>query len=131
MRASLGIIIAIVTMGVVGCGNNPPSVIPYEDIPAEGDPVRGEQLFHEQIGIAPTCESCHNENSNASPDLTGYSEVAGTRVEDESAHEYTFYAIAEPGRFIVEGYGNAMYNQYDDNYEPQDIADLIAYLLSL
>jgi hypothetical protein len=55
--------------------------------------------------------------------------VAGERVEGESAREYTFYAIAEPGRYIVEGYGNAMYNRYDENLSPQEIADLIAYLL--
>jgi len=116
---------------LVACNNNPPSVIPYSEIPPEGDPVRGEQLFNQQVNIAPTCVSCHNADSNASPSLDGYGDIAGTRVEGETAHEYTFYAIAEPGRYLVPNYGNAMYNQYDELLEPQDIADLIAYLLSL
>ncbi len=114
---------------LTACGANPPSAIPFEDLPAQGDPTRGEALYTAQVGVMPACNSCHVEGARGAPTLLDYNaEVAAQRVDGEDAREYTFYAIAEPGRFIVEGYGNAMYNKYDDNLAPQDIADLIAYL---
>lgn len=127
MRRLLLLLTAAILLAA--CGSQE-SVIPYEDIPTEGDPVRGAQLYDLATGTVPSCSSCHlEEGSPGAPSLVGYADVAGERVEGESAHEYTFYAIAEPGRYIVEGYGNAMYNRYDENLSPQDIADLIAYLL--
>ena len=121
----------LVLLLIAGCNANPASTLPYDDVPQNGDVTRGEALFSQQNGIAPACSSCHTENSSAVPNLAGYGAIAGTRVEGESAHEYTFYAIAEPGRFVVEGYGNAMYNKYDEALSPQDFADLIAYMLGL
>lgn len=116
--------------GLAACATEPPSAISYSKLPDEGDPVRGEALFSQSIeGLAP-CASCHLPDMPASPDLDGFGDVAGTRVAGVDAREYTFYAITEPGRTIVAGYGNAMPNQYDENLSPQDIADLIAYLLT-
>ncbi len=106
------------------------SAIPYAALPPQGDAARGEALY--QGGVAPSCVSCHVAGAAGAPaldDLGDYAAVAGTRVEGQDAREYTFYAIVEPGQHIVEGYGNAMYNRYDENLNPQEIADLIAYLL--
>jgi mono/diheme cytochrome c family protein len=122
------VLLVLVVMLISACANAE-TVIPYEDVPQEGDPVRGEDLFNTSVGVMPACSSCHVEGAAGAPLLDDYASVAGTRVEGQSAHEYTFYAIAEPGQYIVEGYGNAMYNRYDDNLTPQDIADMIAYLL--
>ena len=113
------------------CETNPPSVIPYGDLPASGDVNRGAVLFDRQSDLVPACSSCHNETSTASPDMSGFGSRAGTTVAGEDAREYIFYSITEPGRYVVEGFGNAMYNQYDENMTPQEIADLIAYLLAL
>ncbi len=125
----IGILMMMCLVVLVGCTGDEPSSIALTDVPVDGDPVRGEELFNT---VSPVCSSCHMEdNASASPDLTGYGDVAGTRVEGESAREYTFHAITEPGRFVVEGYGNAMPASYDDDLNPQDIADLIAYLLGL
>ena len=79
------------------------------------------------------CNSCHliGQLGGASPNLTGYGTLAGTRVAGQSAHEYTFYAITEPGQYLAENFGNVMPDKYDDKLKPQDIADLIAYLLTL
>jgi mono/diheme cytochrome c family protein len=125
------ILIAIVLMLMTACNANPPTVLSLDDIPAEGDAARGEVLFMTGKDLAPACAGCHQPNSPASPDLAGFGERAATQVEGESAHEYAFYSIAEPGRFIVPGYGNAMYNQYDEALTAQEIADLIAYILTL
>jgi len=130
MRVLIGIILSMILL--TACTNHAESVIAYSDIPAEGDVTRGEELFSQQIGIAPTCSGCHNQSATASPILeAGYAEVASERVDGQSAHEYTFWAIVEPSQHLVEGYGNAMYNQYDEQLSSQQIADLIAYLLSL
>jgi mono/diheme cytochrome c family protein len=117
---------------LLAAGGNDTSKIAYEDLPATGDAQRGAELFTSQIDLAPPCSGCHllDGTQSGSPDLTSYAAVAGERVEGESAREYTFWAITEPGRFIVDGFGNAMYNQYDEKMTPQDIADLIEYLLS-
>lgn len=120
---------ALVALTLTACAGSAVSVMLYEDVPRTGDASRGEVLFNEAVGIMPTCVSCHYEGANAAPYLADYAAVAGERVADVSAHEYTFYAIAEPSRHIAEGYGNAMYNKYDNTLTPQDIADLIAYLL--
>lgn len=116
---------------LVGCGGNPPSSVAFSAIPEEGDVDSGAKLFEQATNGSTPCTACHAEGAVAAPDLAGYGAVAGDRVEGESAREYTFYSIVEPGRYLVEGYGNAMPNNYDELLEPQDIADLIAYLLSL
>lgn len=122
---------AMLLLMLAACSQNKPSAIAYEALPSQGDPARGAEIFNLPINGAPQCSACHipGLTTGASPDLTGFSAVAGERVPGESAREYTFYAITEPGRFITPGYGNAMYNQYDTKLSPQDIADLIAYLL--
>lgn len=125
------IVTLIMLFLLTACNPNPPSVISYEDVPLDGDSAHGEELFNSAIKSAPPCSSCHIPDSPASPDLAGLSERAGSRVEDMDAREYIFYSIVEPARFIVEDYGNVMWNRYDESLSPQDIADLIAYLLSL
>ncbi|MDQ7035835.1 MAG: cytochrome c [Anaerolineae bacterium] len=116
---------------LTACNPNPPSVINYADVPREGDVAQGEILFTSGKNSAPPCILCHIPESPASPDLAGFAERADSQVEGQSAHEYAFYSITEPAQFIAEGYGNAMYNQYDEIFTPQEIADLIAYLLTL
>ena len=121
----------IIFFGLAACNANPASSVSEQDIPETGDAERGAVLFSEGKNGTASCAVCHNETGVASPNLTGYSAVAGSRVDGESAYEYTLHSIIEPGRFIVDGYGNAMPNQYDEVFTPQEIADLIAYLLSL
>ena len=127
----VGIVCLIILFSLVACNANPSSSVSEQDIPDSGDADNGALLFSEGKDDAVPCAGCHNETGVASPNLNGFGAVAGSRVEGESAYEYTFHSIVEPGRFIVEGYGNAMPNQYDEVFTPQEIADLIAYLLSL
>lgn len=115
---------------IAGCSQNASTPAPFT--PMEGDAARGEQLFSQMSGSIPPCSGCHIPGvSAASPDLTGYSAVAGERVPGQSAAEYTFYSITEPGKYVVPGFGNAMYNRYGEVLTEQQIADLIAYLLTL
>jgi mono/diheme cytochrome c family protein len=77
----------------------------------EGDAVRGEQLFA-------TCAGCHG------PDGAGGIDIGGT-LSSDLRDEVPEMTEAELEDVIKNGDG-AMPPQYDD---PQDIADVIAYLL--
>ncbi|NDJ61046.1 MAG: cytochrome c [Chloroflexi bacterium] len=121
----------LLTVVLTACVGDAPSSIAYADVPLVGDVSRGEVLYNEPINGIASCLSCHQPGAVAAPVLDGYAALAAERVAGESAHEYTFYAIAEPARHIVEGYGNVMPNTYDEALSPQEMADLIAYLLSL
>lgn len=99
----------------------------------QGDPERGAALFGQQISGAQACTTCHSLDGSAGigPTVQGYGAVAATRVGGESAEEYTYHAIVQPIRYIVPGYPNVMYALYDAVLSEQQIADLIAYLLTL
>jgi len=122
-------LLALSAVLLAACGGSPESAIAYGNVPPTGSVERGADLFDQPIRGMAACSSCHVEGATGAPSLEGYAEVAEERVEGQDAREYTFYAIAEPARHIVEGYGNAMPNQYDDRLAAQDMADLIAYLL--
>jgi mono/diheme cytochrome c family protein len=104
----------------------------FASLPA-GDAPRGAQLFTEQVNGAPACSTCHTLDGSAlvGPSLQGYAAVAGTRVENQSPQEYTCVSIVQPAAHIVSGFGNVMYAQYGRQLSPQQLSDLIAYLLTL
>ncbi len=104
----------------------------FSDLPT-GDAARGEALFTQQVNGAPACSSCHNINDKDSsgPALAGYAERAGKRVKEESAEQYTLTSILQPASHIVDNYSNLMYRNYEEKLTHQQIADLIAYLLTL
>jgi cytochrome c551/c552 len=97
---------------------------------AEADPDRGETL-----SLSAGCIGCHALDPNqfmAGPTWHNMAEIAATRVEGESAGLYLYRSIMEPNAYIVEGYQpNIMLQIYDDTLAEQDLADIIAYLLTL
>jgi mono/diheme cytochrome c family protein len=99
----------------------------------EGDAAHGAELFTQSVGGAPACSTCHTTNGTVvvGPSFQGYGAIAGTRAFGESAEEYTHNSIIRPASYIVSGFSNSMYNQYERALSDQDIADLTAYLLSL
>lgn len=104
----------------------------FKDLP-EGDAASGEKLFQQTINGAPSCASCHSLAHTAlvGPGLVGYGERAAQQVKGESAEEYTFNSIARPAKHVVSGFSNLMYSEYIEKLSPEDVADLIAYLLTL
>jgi mono/diheme cytochrome c family protein len=98
----------------------------------QGNAERGAAVYT-LVDDFPPCTSCHalEGRSVNGPALAGYSAVAGTRVQGQSAEEYTYIAIVQPGDHIVEGYPNIMPTVYQERLTPQEMADLIAYLLTL
>jgi nitric oxide reductase subunit C len=116
-----------------------------KELPA-GDAARGEQLFAQQVkqasGSNAACQACHSlvpGEVKTGPSLAGVASRAGTRVAGETAEQYIRQSIQQPNAFLVpdnpayigangkslmpDGLGNLM--------SDQDLADLIAYLLTL
>lgn len=122
-------IFALALLALAACGSAQAALV---DLP-EGDATRGAQLFTQSVNGAPACSTCHtlDGTSLVGPSLQGYDAVAPTRVTNTSAEAYTHISIVQPATYLVSGFGNSMYNQYAQRLSPQEIADLIAYLLTL
>jgi cytochrome c553 len=114
---------------VAGCAT---SQITLTDLPS-GDAVRGSALFKQSINGAPECASCHTTDGSplTGPSFQGFAARADTRISGLSGHDYAFQSIANPPGYLVSGFDNLMYNQYAQRLNAQQIADLIAYLLTL
>lgn len=123
----IGLVCCLLLLAGCGASSDVEATLP------PGNPAQGELLFQASIQGAPTCSSCHlldGQRLNGPP-LNGFSQVAGTRVEGESAEEYTITSITRPSAHVVSGYANLMYNQYKSRLTDQQLADLVAYLLTL
>jgi mono/diheme cytochrome c family protein len=93
----------------------------------EGDATRGEELYTDN-----GCVACHNGTIGpATEDSAANAANAANRVEGYSAEQYLHESIVLPGAYIVEEYEDVMPKNFGDKTTPQDVADLIAYILSL
>ena len=97
---------------------------------ASADPARGEQL-----AVSTGCLACHSLDEGVTivgPSWYGLGDRAGSRVEGQSAEEYLYRSIVSPDDYVVEGFPPGIMPQiYGDTLNEQEIADLIAYLLTL
>jgi mono/diheme cytochrome c family protein len=106
---------------------------PTAEASLTGDATRGSALFTQSVNGAPSCSTCHTLDGSTlvGPSLKGFAAVASTRVEGTSAADYAHNSISQPASYIVSGFPNLMYGQYAQQLSPQQIADLVAYLLTL
>lgn len=95
-----------------------------------GDPERGKVLFS-----ATGCIQCHAvvpDVQIVGPSLFAVGTRAANHKEDVSAEEYLYESIVEPNVFIAEGFQpDLMPKTFKEVLVPEDIADLIAYLVTL
>ncbi len=102
-----------------------------------GDAAHGQMIFEKGLNGAPACVNCHNRTTSGKvgfaigPGLKGISDRATTRVDGLSAPEYIEQSIRSPGDYVVKGFQPIMYGQFAEKYSDQDIADLVAYLMTL
>lgn len=103
------------------------STLSTEAGPADGDPARGEKLFHEHRIAA--CSRCHRIGDRGEgvigPDLAGIASRA-----DEA---YLLRSLTDPGADIAEGY-EAEFSPMPPMgvlLSPQELADVMAYLMTL
>ncbi len=106
-----------------------------------GNPAVGEQLFAslppEALAAgAVTCSSCHyvepGSGTLVGPSLSGIGARAATRDPNLTAAQYLRISITHPNNYIVEGFtAGAMPSTFKDALTPEQIEDLVAYLLTL
>jgi mono/diheme cytochrome c family protein len=131
-------IILMLSLGLmmVGCKkDNDSPEFGVEDIPAEGNTENGQQIFRIGDGGAVACSTCHSleadDDRATGPSMAGIARRAGSREEGEDAREYLLNSIIAPGKHIVDGYSNTMPSSYAENLSHEQIADVIAFLLTL
>jgi cytochrome c553 len=103
-----------------------------------GNVERGETLFTKGTDQAPACSTCHTTSTAArrtgfhgGPTVAGISEKLEKRGLDLTPHQYIEQSIVEPDAYIVSGYSNMMFPNYGEAFSKQQIADLVAYILTL
>ena len=103
-----------------------------------GDPAAGAEVY-----LNMGCNACHGlpdqEGSNAvGPWLGDIAEVGATRVDGQSAGDYVYHSILDPNAFIAPDCPTGACNDpslmpgdfaFRLSTNPQDMADLLSYLL--
>ncbi len=105
----------------------------------EGDPTAGEALTKSQ-----GCTACHIDAPTGpawlpSADQPGIGDRAATRITDptytgaaSTPEQYLLELIVDPNVYVVDGFApNIMPPTYGQNLTSQNVADVIAYLLTL
>ncbi len=125
------LLIAGIMLVLAACSSSPESS--FADLPP-GDAARGGQLFAEGANGAPACATCHTVDGSelTGPSLQHFGEIAPVAdAGSASLQAYAYTSITQPSAYVVSGFGNTMYTQYERRLSPQQIADLIAYLQTL
>jgi cytochrome c2 len=95
---------------------------------ANADPVRGQQLT-----LTNACIGCHSADPSmimVGPTWHDLATTAETRVEGMSSALYLYNSIIHPNDYVVERYAPGLMLQIYGSLPPQDLADIISYLLT-
>jgi cytochrome c2 len=100
-----------------------------------GDPERGRALFNTLHPAASvTCSTCHRTDSEerlVGPGLLNVAARAQNRLSDGPAARYLYDSITNPSAYVVNGYPDIMPKNWGTIFSEQELADIIAYLLTL
>ncbi len=131
------VLIVVLLLVLAACGGQARSVDKSSKL-GQGDPEVGKELFNktQQLTGAPTCSTCHvinpGEEEIVAPNLSGIALRAEQRVPDQSAEEYLYASIVDPYAYVINGYQDSiMVRNYSDLLTEQQLADLVAYLMTL
>lgn len=96
----------------------------------KGDATAGEATF-----TAAGCVACHSlepDKKIVGPSQAGVATRAATRKPGYSAELYLYESITRPSAYLVEGFDDGiMPKTFKDSLPPQDLANVIAFLLTL
>lgn len=103
-----------------------------------GDATKGAALYKQATlgpNNAPGCTTCHSLEAGVTivgPSHAGLADRAGTEVSGQSAEAFLRESITNPDAHVVEGFTpGLMYKNYGKDLSEQEVADLVAYLLTL
>ena len=129
---SIVVVVVLASLFLTACGGGSSG-------PVVGDAARGKELYNSKTlgkNSAEGCISCHKYNEAAgkndkAPYTAGTGTRAETRVAGLSAEEYIHESIIKPNAYVVEKYKEGdMYQKWAQDLSDQEIADLVAYLLT-
>lgn len=127
---SYRVILLLVLIILVACGSGA----------AAGDPVAGQKLFSGETPLgnpdAPACSQCHavvpGGEVSIGNNLSNIGNRAATTVPGQPAEDYLRASITDPDAFLSGGFQEGlMYRGYQRDLTPQQINDLVAYMLTL
>ena len=141
MRGRVCLVFILILL-VVACGggDGEDQQEPAADAPSvgatAGDSASGEDLFNQTvIGSRPGCVTCHSLTPDKvliGPSLARIADRAGSSVSGQSAEQYLRESIANTNAFVVDGFSEGvMPGDLADELSEQQLADLVAYLLTL
>lgn len=134
MRKLVLFLSLVLLLSLAACGGSGESASSEgEEQPIAGDAAAGKKVFTEVA--APVCSSCHSMDPDTTiigPSIAGVGSRAGSRVAGKSAEDYLHESIVAPDAFVVDGFAAGLMNQtYGTTLSEQQIADLVAYMLTL
>ena len=108
----------------------------FIDAVVESRADAGESLYFENtLGVNTGCKVCHSLKEGVvivGPSFHEVGSKAGIAVPGLSAEEYLHQSIVDPDAHIVEGFKpGVMLDRYDELLTQEQIADLVAFLLTL
>jgi sulfur-oxidizing protein SoxX len=107
--------------------------------PVVGNAENGKKLYNSTTlgtNSAAGCSSCHKYDASKgvadkAPYTAGTATRAESRVPGLTAEEYIHESIVNPNAYVVEGFKEGdMYQNWAKELNEQQIADLVAYLLT-
>ncbi len=122
-------VLAILTLLLAACGGG---AAPATG--SGGNAANGEALFKKTvIGAQPGCVTCHSLDGSAlvGPTMKGIAGRARKEVAGQSAEEYLKASIVNPNAHVVSGFSQGVMQSYQKELTADQLADLVAYLLTL
>lgn len=132
--ARLRLLVAACVLTLAACSLGPSA--------PTGDAERGRALFNQPVdsprGEQQACSRCHaiKEGERAPTGLgTNFFDIgvrAGNTVPGQTAEQYLRTSITDPDAFLAGNFQDGlMYREYAKALTPQQIEDLVAYMLTL
>lgn len=121
--------LGVVLLALVACGGS-----------AAGDATSGQKLFSGETPLrsanAPPCAECHavepGGEESIGNNLSNIGNRAATSVPGQAAEDYLRTSITDPDAYLSGGFQEGiMYRGYRQDLTPQQISDLVAYMLTL